>query len=95
MHITSRTQLLSWLANNIPNKLVQRAVNRGTITIHGRFKGGWVVSTKYKGHEYIVGIRPIEIEDKMVCGLLSRIPWDDYVGGNTPINKGDNNDRNK
>jgi len=89
MHITSRTQLLSWLANNAPNKLVQRAVDRGKTTVHGLFKGGWVVSTEYKGCKYIVGIRPIGIKGRMVCGLLTRVPWEYYVGGETPINKGD------
>jgi len=93
MHITSRTQLLSWLSEHAPNKLVQRAIDRGRTTVHGLFKGGWVISTEYKGCKYIVGIRPIGIKGRMVCGLLTRVPWEYYVGGETPINKGDDNEQ--
>ena len=88
-HITSRTQLLTWLAEHPPNKMVQRAIDRGTVTIWGLFKGGWVVSADYRGKNYVVGIKPVGVERRLICGLLSRVPIEDYVGGDTPLTRGD------
>lgn len=89
MHIVSRTQLLTWLAENAPNKVVQQAIDRGKVTVHGLFKGGWVVEAEYLGQSYVVGIKPVGIGDRLVCGLLKRVPVDDYLGGNSPLSKGD------
>jgi len=88
-HITSRTQLLTWLADHPPNKVVQRAIDRGKITVHGLFAGGWVVETEYHGQSYIIGIRPVGVDGRLICGLLSGVPVDDYVGGDSPLSKGD------
>ena len=88
-HITSRTQLLTWLAENAPNKVVQQAIDRGHITVHGLFKGGWVVEAKYNEQSYVIGIRPVGIDSRLVCGLLKGVPVDDYVGGDSPLSKGD------
>lgn len=88
-HIISRHQLLEWVANNAPNKIVRLAIDRGKVTIHGLFVGGWVVEAKYLGQSYVVGIKPVGIGDRLICGLLKRVPVGDYVGGDTPINVGD------
>lgn len=92
-HIISRTQLLTWLAENAPNKVVQRAIDRGCITVHGLFKGGWVVEAVYLGQSYVVGIKPTGIGGRLICGLLKRVPVGDYVGGDSPLSKGDRDDR--
>jgi hypothetical protein len=88
-HITSRNQLLTWLAQNAPNKTVGRAIDRGQVIVHGLFEGGWVVSTVYLGRTHILGIRPMGVERRLVCGLLSRVPIEEYIGGETLLTKGD------
>ena len=88
-HITSRSQFLDWLVEHAPNKVVQQALNQGKITVHGLFKGGWVVETEYHGTSYIVGIKPIGVDRRLVCGLLSHVPVEDYVGGESELAKGD------
>ena len=88
-HITSREQLIKWLVDHPPNRVVQRALERGKVTLHGLFKGGWVVEAEYHGQSYIVGIRPVGVECRLICGLLKAVPVSDYVGGDTPVNKGD------
>jgi len=89
MHIISRTQLLTWLAENAPNRVVQRAIDRGHVTVHGLFKGGWVVEAEYLGQSYVVGIKPVGIDGRLICGLLKGVPVGDYVGGDSPLSKGD------
>ena len=89
MHIISRTQLLTWLADHPPNRVVQRAIDRGKVTVHGLFKGGWVVEAEYLGQSYVVGIKPVEVSGRLICGLLKRVPVDGYVGGDSPLSKGD------
>ena len=88
-HITSREQLLKWLVEHAPNKVVQRALERGKVTLPGLFRGGWVVEAVYHGQSYVVGIRPVGVECRLICGLLKAVPTNDYVGGDSPVNKGD------
>jgi hypothetical protein len=89
MHIISRTQLLTWLADHPPNRVVQRAIDRGKVTVHGLFKGGWVVEAEYLEQSYVIGIKPVGVESRLICGLLKRVPVGDYVGGDSPLSKGD------
>lgn len=89
MHLTSRHQLISWIADHPPNRAVQRSIDRGKTTHHGLYKGGWVVSTEYGGQTWVVGIRRVGIPPRLVCGLLSGVPKQDYVGGVGVLAKGD------
>ena len=89
MHLTSRHQLIDWLAEHAPNRAVQRAIDHGTTIHHGLFKGGWVVSTRYKGQTWVIGIRRVGIPPRLVAGLLSGIPWREYVGGSGVLAGGD------
>jgi len=89
IHLTSRHQLITWLAEHASNKTVQRAINRGTTTHHGLFKGGWVVSTEYHGQTWLGGIRPMGFPPRLVWGLLRAVPWGDYVGGDGILAGGD------
>ena len=88
-HLTSRHDLIQWLAEHAPNKAVQRAINHGRTTHHGLFKGGWVVSAEYRGQTYVVGVKPVGIPPRLICGLLSGVPTEDYVGGSGVLAKGD------
>lgn len=88
-HLTSRHDLITWLADNPLNRAVQRALDRGTTTHHGLFKGGWVVSTEYGGQTWVVGIRYVGMPPRLVCGLLSGVPVGEYVGGDGVLNRGD------
>jgi hypothetical protein len=89
MHLTSRHDLIAWVAEHAPNRAVQRAIDRGKTIHHGLFKGGWVVSTKYGGQTWVVGIRPVGVPPRLTCGLLAGVPWKEYVGGDTPLSAGD------
>lgn len=89
MHLTSRHQLIEWAAGHISIPCVQRALDRGRVTHHGLFKGGWVISAEYRGQTWVIGVRPVGIPPRLVCGLLSRVPIDEYVGGNSELAKGD------
>ena len=51
-----------------------------------------MVEAEYLGQSYVIGIRPVGIEGRLICGLLKGVPKSDYVGGTTPISKGDKNE---
>jgi len=89
MHLTSRHQLIEWAAEHAPAKCVQRALDRGQVTHHGRFKDGWVISARYRGQTWVLGIRPVGLPPRLVCGLLKAVPWGDYIGGEGVLAKGD------
>lgn len=89
MHLTSRHQLIAWLAEHPPNRTIQRAIDRGKTTHHGLFRGGWVVSTEYGGQTWVVGIRRVGIPPRLVCGLMSGVPTEEYVGGSGVLARGD------
>ncbi len=89
IHLTSRQDLITWLAEHAPNRAVQRALDRGTTIHHGLYEGGWVVSTRYGGQTWVVGIRPVGMPPRLVCGLLSGVPESEYVGGSGVLAMGD------
>ena len=89
IHLTSRDQLVAYVAEHAPNRAVQRAIDRGTTIHHGHFKGGWVVSTTYQGQTWVVGVRLMGVPPRLVCGLLSGVPWAEYVGGSGRLAEGD------
>lgn len=89
IHLTSRSQLIDWTANHAPNTAVQRALDHGQVIHHGLFEGGWVVSAEYGGQTWVVGVRVVGIPPRLVCGLLSGVPVDEYVGGSGVLAKGD------
>jgi|GEM_PF-6901272 len=88
-HIQSRHQLLQYVSDHAPTKAAQIAVDRGQVIVHGLYRGGWVISAEYRGQTYVIGVKPIGVQGRLVCGLLNRVPVDDYVGGETPLAKGD------
>lgn len=88
-HITSRHDLITWLVEHPPNCAVKRAINQGTTTHHGLFKGGWVVSTSYGGQTWVVGIGRVGMPPRLVCGLLSSVPVGEYIGGSSVLANGD------
>ena len=88
-HIQSRHQLLQYVSDHAPTKASQIAVDRGRVLVHGLYRGGFVIQADYQGHTYIIGVKPIGIQGRLVCGLLNRVPVDDYVGGETALAKGD------
>ena len=92
IHLQSRNQLIAHAAENTPNSAARRALSKGRVTHHGLFKGGWVVSAEYGGQTYVVGIRPVGIPPRLVCGCLSGVPVKDYVGGKGELARGDRGD---
>jgi hypothetical protein len=88
-HFTSRHDLIDWTADHAPNRAVQRAIDRGRVIHHGLFKGGWVISARYGGQTWVVGVRPVGIPPRLMCGLLKAVPVDEYVGGEGVLARGD------
>lgn len=88
-HIQSRHQLIDWVATHCHDPGVVRAINHGHTILWGLFKGGYVVETEYGVATRYVGIHPYGVKQDFVCGLLFRIPWEHYIGGEDPISAGD------
>jgi len=88
-HLTSRYDLIHWVAEHAPNRAVQRAIDRGQVIHHGLFKGGWVVSATYQGQTWVVGVRCVGIPPRLICGLMSGVPVSEYVGGEGVLARGD------
>jgi hypothetical protein len=88
-HIQSRHQLLQYVSDHAPTKAAQTAIDRGRVIVHGLYRGGWVISAEYRGQTHVIGVKPVGIQGRLVCGLLNRVPVDDYVGGDSPLVKGD------
>ncbi len=85
----NRTDLIHWLSNHAPQKRVQGALEHGEAIVWGLFKGGFVIEAKYKGKSYVIGIKPVGIDGHLICGMLSAVPFGSYVGGDTPLTRGD------
>lgn len=88
-HFRNRNDLLNWLSEHAPDKIVRRALDRGTTTIWGLFKGGFIVEVKYLSRQYIIGIKASQTLGEYCCGLLKRIPFENYKGGSTLLTAGD------
>jgi len=88
-HIQSRHQLLQYVSDHAPTKASQIAIDRGQVLIHGLYRGGWVVSATYQGQIHVIGVKPIGVQGELVCGLLTRVPESDYIGGETLLARGD------
>jgi len=88
-HLTSRYDLIEYAANHTPHSAVRRAIDHGQVIHHGLFKGGWVISATYGGQTWVLGIRPVGVPPRLVCGLLKAVPLAEYVGGDGVLAKGD------
>ena len=88
-HIQSRHQLLQYVSDHAPTRASQIAIDRGRVLVHGLYRGGWVISAEYRGQTYVIGVKPVGIQGRLMCGLLNQVPIDDYVGGETPLARGD------
>ena len=95
-HFLDRTDFLAWLAAHAPNHTVKRALDMGIVTVWGLFKGGFVVGVSYNRRDYYIGIRASTLRPgEYFTGLLSRVPFKSYVGGDTPLTAGDRPDEIK
>lgn len=95
-HFLDRTDFLAWLAIHAPNNTVKRALDMGTVTVWGLFKGGFVVEVSFNKRVYYIGVRASTHKPgEYFTGLLSRVPFKSYVGGDTPLTRGDRPDEIK
>jgi len=86
MRFNSRQSLIQWLHDHAPTPSTRHALDRAEVTVWGLFEGGFVVQVG----KFFLGIRPHrEKMGEWVCGFLSRIPWESYIGGDTPLTGGD------
>jgi len=89
IHIQSRHQLLQYVSDHAPTRASQIAVDRGRVLVNGLYRGGWVISATYRGQTHVIGIKPTGVRGELVCGLLTCVPESDYIGGETPLARGD------
>lgn len=95
-HFLDRTDFLAWLAIHAPDNTVKRALDMGTVTVWGLFKGGFVVEVSFNKRVYYIGVRASTHKPgEYFTGLLSRVPFKSYVGGDTPLTRGDRPDEAK
>ena len=95
MHLKTKNELLHWLVGHTKDSEIRKAFNHGTVTLHGLFKGGWVVEAVKGSIRVVVGIRPTGVRGDLICGRLSSVPWFDYKGGTAPLDAGDRPDKAK
>jgi len=96
-HISTRAQLYSHVARTTHDVDVRDSINRGHTTLWGRFEGGWVLETCNWGWKQpkptstiVVGVKITgAVGQHLVSGRLSGVPWADYIGGESDLNKGD------
>lgn len=88
-HIQNRDQLISTIRNSIKDAAVRNALQHGHIIVWGKFKGGYVISADYLGVGTTIGMRIMGMPPRIVCGRLTDIPYESYVGGETDLEKGD------
>jgi len=68
----------------------------GIVIVWGLFEGGFVVEVSYNKKTYYIGIRAsTQRPGEYFTGLLSRVPFKGYVGGDTPLTAGDGPDEAK
>ena len=92
-HISTRAQLYRHVAQTTNDVGIRDSINRGCTTLWGRFKGGWVLETRYDREHpgsIVVGIKITgAVGQHLIHGRLSAVPWADYIGGESAMDEGD------
>ena len=101
--IKTRTQLINFICENIPQSAIVRACHNGTVQVLGGFdivppgtKPGWIVAvTSVHGRTWLVAVTPDDHRHVFKVGIVESIPWPYYVGksGRNSIYDGDNPDQ--
>ena len=95
-HISTRAELYRHVAKTTSDVGIRDNINRGGTILWGRFAGGWVLETwplyvgKPDPSRIVVGIKlDGTVGQNLISGRLSAVPWADYLGGESDLDKGD------
>lgn len=94
-HINTRQKLIEHVARTTRDLGIREAIYHGGTISWGRFEGGWVLETRFKRGKLLpppiyVGVKPDgACGQRLIHGRLSAIPWADYLGGETEVDRGD------
>ena len=100
--IETRTELVNYVHDNIPQRAIKRACHNGTIRVLGGFRlispstrPGWIVSiTSVHGKTWLVAVTSDDYNHVFRTWIVGLIPWQYYIGltdrGEYSIYDGDN-----
>ncbi len=95
-HINTRAQLYNHVVQATHDCVIRDNINHGCTVLWGKFAGGWVLETwtqsweKPRSSRVVVGIRLTgTVGQHITVGRLSDVPWFDYLGGESELDKGD------
>ena len=96
--IRNKNDLLAWLENNAPRKAIANTMLEGKVELLGFFNPifagsnpGWIVRvTSKRGLSWNVVIVISKYSIEYFLYTIKEIPWENYVGGDTPLFAGDN-----
>lgn len=91
-HIRYRSELISLVAKKTVVPAVRRACTLGAVEVYGCFsavtpsgKPGWILKvTTQHGGSYLVAVVPDEIRHDVNVLVLSKVPWQTWVGHANP-----------
>ena len=94
-HFRDRYDIIEWLIKVVARPAVNRALENGKIEHLGAFKNlppgnlcGWVITVESEHNSIWVIAVTQNMGRCRVTGLV-RIPWEDYIGGESKLAQGD------
>jgi len=92
LQIRTKHELIEAAIASSADPSMRHILDSGRVHNLGRFKGGWVLSIIDRRHRTrtIVGLRLTDIPSRLIVGRLTDVPYADYIGGDHPVDIGDN-----
>jgi len=97
VHFQNKNHILMWLEKNCSRKTIVRALaTEGEIELLGGFSQipptshpGWIVQiTSVHGRTWYVAV--IAYQNRYGIRILSKVPWQNWIGGKSELMNGDN-----
>ena len=95
-HFKTRNQLLEFLEEHGPYRMIRRAVVEGEVELYGYFEDsvfmpeGWAVRVKSRfGKEWFVSVYLNSHTHEYRAMVMHTIVWDYWKGGNSELFQGD------
>lgn len=86
--IDTRTELVNYVRDNIPQRAIQRACHNGVVRVLGGFslispstRPGWIISvTSVHGKTWFVAVTSDDHHHVFRTWVVESIPWQFYIG---------------
>ena len=95
-HFKTKNQLLEWLENNAPYRMIRRAVAEGEVELYGFFEysvfmpEGWAIRVKSRfGKQWYLSVYLDPHKHEYRAMILHAVVWNYYKGGNSELFRGD------